>query len=224
MPEVNDWNRRIIAEFRENAGKVGGPFEGRPMLLLHHIGARTGVERVNPLVYQPVGEAMAIFGSKGGGPKHPDWFHNVVANPHAEVEVGTETIAVTARVATGEERDRIWTKQKEIAPAFADYETKTTREIPVGILGAHGPFPKIDIYPGYGCTEAVGLTDGNQVNLVVVYLEGRHACHRVPHGFLDLRQWIFLPQVEGRDARHDFPPCQGLTWSGCPEPRISSAT
>lgn len=134
MPEVNDWNRRIIAEFRDNGGKVGGNFEGRPMLLLHHIGAKTGVERVNPLVYQQVSEAMAIFGSKGGGPKHPDWFHNLVGNPHVEVEVGTETIAVTARVATGEERDRIWTKQKVLVPGFAEYGAKTAREIPVVIL------------------------------------------------------------------------------------------
>ena len=131
---ANDWNRRIIEEFRGNAGKVGGPFEGAPMLLLHHEGARTGIERVNPLVYQPVGEGFAVFASKAGAPTNPDWYHNLIANPEATVEVGEDTVRVRARVAEGEERDRIWAKQKQDRPNFADYEKKTSRQIPVVIL------------------------------------------------------------------------------------------
>jgi len=87
MPRVNNWNDGIIAEFLQNEGRVGGPFEGRPLLLLHHTGAKTGVERVNPLAYQQVGEAWAVFGSKGGAPTNPDWYHNLIANPKARVEV-----------------------------------------------------------------------------------------------------------------------------------------
>jgi len=131
---ANDWNRRIIEEFRGNAGKVGGPFEGAPMLLLHHEGARTGIERVNPLVYQPVGEGFAVFASKAGAPTNPDWYHNLIANPEATVEVGEDTVRVRARVAEGEERERIWTKQKQDRPNFADYEKQTSRQIPVVIL------------------------------------------------------------------------------------------
>jgi len=131
---ANDRNRRIIEEFRGNAGKVGGPFEGAPMLLLHHEGAKTGVERVNPLVYQPVGESFAVFASKAGAPTNPDWYHNLIANPEATVEVGEDRVRVRARVAEGEERDRLWTKQKQDRPNFADYEKKTSRQIPVVIL------------------------------------------------------------------------------------------
>ena len=131
---ANDRNRRIIEEFRGNAGKVGGPFEGAPMLLLHHEGAKTGVERVNPLVYQPVGESFAVFASKAGAPTNPEWYHNLIANPEATVEVGEDMVRVRARVAEGEERERIWTKQKQDRPNFADYEKKTSRQIPVVIL------------------------------------------------------------------------------------------
>ena len=134
MPRVNNWNDGIIAEFRQNEGRVGGPFEGRPLLLLHHTGAKTGIERVNPLAYQQVGEAWAVFGSKGGAPTNPDWYHNLIANPQARVEVGTETFEVVARVAEGEERQRIWEEQKRLMPGFADYETRTARRIPVVVL------------------------------------------------------------------------------------------
>src|SRR6266536_2630823 len=105
----NNWNDRIIAEFRSTGGRVGGPFQRTPLLLLHHTGARTGAQRVNPLAYQALGDgAWAVFGSKGGSPSHPDWYFNLRANPLARIEVGTETFQVTARVATGEERERIW--------------------------------------------------------------------------------------------------------------------
>jgi len=132
--DVNDMNSRIIAEFRENAGKVGGPFEGRHMLLLHTTGAKSSAERINPLVFQPRGDNFAIFASKGGAPTNPDWYYNVVANPQLTIEVGTDTIDVTARVAEGSERNEIWEAQKRDVPAFADYETKTTRQIPVVVL------------------------------------------------------------------------------------------
>ena len=132
---ADDWNARIIDEFRSNEGRVGGPFEGRPILLLHHSGAKTGTERVNPLAYQDLGDgSIAVFGSKGGAPTNPDWYYNLQANPDASVEVGTGTFDVRARVAEGEERERIWEKQKRDMPGFADYERTTPREIPVVIL------------------------------------------------------------------------------------------
>jgi deazaflavin-dependent oxidoreductase (nitroreductase family) len=136
MSEANDFNQRIVEEFRANGGKVGGPFEGLPLVLLHHTGAKSGIARVNPLAYQRIGEdSIAVFASKGGAPTNPDWYHNVVANPSASVEIGTERHDVTARVATGEERHRIWEAQKEAFPNFAEYETTTGgREIPVVVL------------------------------------------------------------------------------------------
>ncbi len=133
---MSDWNAAIIDEFRANAGKVGGQFEGAPMLLLHTTGARSGQERVHPLVYQADGDRLVVFGSKGGAPTHPDWFHNLVANPDVTVEVGTETLARRARVAEGDEHERLWANQKRLMPGFADYEAKTTRQIPVVILEA----------------------------------------------------------------------------------------
>jgi deazaflavin-dependent oxidoreductase (nitroreductase family) len=130
-----DWNEKIIEEFRTNEGRVGGPFEGSPILLLHHRGARTGTERVNPLVYQPLSDdAVAVFASKGGAPTHPDWYFNLKTNPKVTAEIGTDKIEAKARVAEGDERERIWTEQKKLMPAFADYEKGTTREIPVIIL------------------------------------------------------------------------------------------
>jgi deazaflavin-dependent oxidoreductase (nitroreductase family) len=132
---MNDWNQKIIEEFRANDGKVGGDFEQLPLLLLHHTGAKSGVERVNPLAYQRNGDSLAVFASKGGAPTNPDWFHNLVANPDASIEIGTESYPVTARVATDEERDRIWTAQKEAFPNFAEYEQSAgTRWIPVVVL------------------------------------------------------------------------------------------
>jgi deazaflavin-dependent oxidoreductase (nitroreductase family) len=134
-----DWNRSIVEEFRANGGVVGGPFEGRTLLLLHHRGARTGTERVNPLAYRPVGDGFAVFASKGGAPTNPDWYHNLLANAEARVEVGTETIDVVARVAEGEERDRIWEDVKREMPGFAEYERRTPRPIPVIVLERAGP-------------------------------------------------------------------------------------
>jgi deazaflavin-dependent oxidoreductase (nitroreductase family) len=132
VPE--DFNSKIIEEFRGNGGKVGGPFEGAPLLLLHTTGAKSGQERVNPMMYQRIGDGFAVFASKGGEPTHPDWYHNLVANPRVSAEVGTETIDLTARVADDETRRPIWEAWKQANPGFADYEKKTTRQIPVVLL------------------------------------------------------------------------------------------
>ncbi len=131
---MNDFNASIIEEFRSNGGRVGGPFEGANMVLLHTTGARSGQERVNPLVYRPVGDALAIFASAAGADHHPAWFHNLKANPHVTVEVGTDTLPATAREVTGDERSEIWEAQKADAPGFAEYEAKTDRQIPVVLL------------------------------------------------------------------------------------------
>lgn len=132
---AKNWNDGIIEEFRGNGGRVGGQFEGHSLLLLHHRGAKTGIERVNPLACQDLGDgARAVFASKGGAPTNPDWFHNLVANPDVTIETGAETLPVRARLAEGEERGRIWARQIQVMPGFAEYELKTTREIPVVIL------------------------------------------------------------------------------------------
>ena len=127
----NDRNAGIIEEFRANEGRVGGFFEGKTLLLLHTRGAKTGLPRTNPLVYLPDGERFVIIASKGGAPSDPDWFRNLVADPNVTVEVGTRTILARAVVVTGPERDELFARQAERLPAFADYERKTTRTIPV---------------------------------------------------------------------------------------------
>jgi len=139
VSDPTDYNRSIIDEFRANGGHVGGPFEHTPLLLLHHTGAKSGTERVNPVAYQRVGDAVAIFASKSGAPTNPDWYHNLVANPNATIEIGSERYDVVARVATGEERERIWSAQKRAFPNFAEYEkTAGAREIPVIVLDRAG--------------------------------------------------------------------------------------
>ena len=134
---MSDWNNNIISEFRENEGKVGGMFEGAPLLLLHHKGAKSGTDRVSPLMYQSIDGGYAIFASKAGADTNPDWFHNLKANPVTKVEVGTDVIDVKARVAEGAEHDQIWSTQKTRYPTFAQYEQKTARDrIPVLVLDA----------------------------------------------------------------------------------------
>jgi deazaflavin-dependent oxidoreductase (nitroreductase family) len=132
--DMNDFNAGVIAEFRANGGSAGGMFEGKPLLLLHNVGARSGTEFVTPLVYLAEGDAWAIFGSKGGAPNNPGWYHNLKANPEVSIEIGTETIEVTAEEVTGEERDRIYSIQEEQQPQFAEYAQKTDRKIPVILL------------------------------------------------------------------------------------------
>ncbi|CAA9232780.1 MAG: AclJ [uncultured Actinomycetospora sp.] len=134
MTELNDWNQRIIDEFRTNGGRVGGNFEGAPLLLLHHLGRKSGTERVSPMMYQPVGDDLAVFASKAGADTHPDWYRNLLAHPDVEVEVGTDKVAVRARDLPADEREPIWEKQKQDYPGFAGYESKTARTIPVVLL------------------------------------------------------------------------------------------
>ena len=134
MNDINDWNRSIIEEFRANAGVVGGPMTGIPILLLHNLGAKSGEPRINPLAYQQLENGYAVFATMGGNPKNPAWFHNLVAHPEVEIEVGARTEKVVARVASPEERAPIWERQKAELPPMAEYEKRTDRVIPVVIL------------------------------------------------------------------------------------------
>jgi len=129
-----DFNAQIIEEFHANEGRVGGMFEGTPLLLLHHVGAKSGKSRINPLAYQSDGGRYVVFASKGGAPTNPDWYHNLRAQPDVMIEVGTETIDVVASEATGEERERLFRAQADRVPQFAEYEKQTERVIPVIVL------------------------------------------------------------------------------------------
>lgn len=152
--DINDWNDRIIAEFRANAGYVawssdddlaaGRPVpprlvafderQGVPIILVHHTGAKSGLARVSPMLYQPVDAGFAVFASSGGSPRHPDWYRNLVAHPQATVEVGRDKTPVVARRTVGTERERIWTRQVTLVPAFAEFEVTAGRQIPVVVL------------------------------------------------------------------------------------------
>jgi deazaflavin-dependent oxidoreductase (nitroreductase family) len=134
MAEMNDFNTKIINEFRENGGQVGGPFEGAQLLILHTTGAKSGAVRENPVVYKDLGGSYAVFASKAGAPTNPDWYYNILAHPDIEAEIGTQKVALKARVAGKQERDEIWVPWKTANPGFAEYEAKTSREIPVVIL------------------------------------------------------------------------------------------
>ena len=132
--DLNETNKQTIKEFRANDGVVGGPFEGFTLLLLHHVGAKSGTERISPLVYRNDGDAWVVFGTKGGAPTNPDWYYNLLANPATTVEIGTKTHSVTARVTEGTERTRIWEEAKTEIPTFAEYEARSGRDIPVIVL------------------------------------------------------------------------------------------
>jgi deazaflavin-dependent oxidoreductase (nitroreductase family) len=129
-----DFNARIIEEFHANEGRVGGPFAHSTLLLLHHVGAKSGKDRINPLAYNRDGDRYVVFASKAGAPTNPDWYHNLKANPNVTIEVGTDTIDVVAGEASGEERDRLFRDQVERSPAFGEYQAKTDRVIPVMVL------------------------------------------------------------------------------------------
>lgn len=131
MTAVNDFNRSVIDEFRAKQGKLTGPFEGAPMLLLTTTGAKSGRTHITPLVYLRDGNRIVVFGSKAGAPTHPAWYHNLVANPTVTVELPGEQFEARAVVTEGEERERLFAQQKSMMPGFADYERKTTRQIPV---------------------------------------------------------------------------------------------
>ena len=131
MTEMNDFNTKIIEEFRANDGVVGGQFEGAPLLLLTTTGAKSGQPRVAPMMYRSEDERMFVFASKAGAPTNPDWYHNLVAHPEVSVEVGVERFTAHASEVTGAERDRIYAAQATEYPGFAEYEEKTDRVIPV---------------------------------------------------------------------------------------------
>ena len=127
-----DFNTRVIEEFRANDGVVGGPFEGAPLLLLHHTGARSGRSHTSPLVYRRDGERYVIFASKAGAPTHPAWYFNLMAHPEVRIELGTETVSALAEEIDGDERARLFRAQAQDMPAFAEYEkTAGDRQIPV---------------------------------------------------------------------------------------------
>jgi len=131
---MSDFNDAVIAEFRENHGKVGGNFEGAPLLLLHSVGAKSGQTRVSPMMYLPDGDRFLVFASKAGAPDNPDWYHNLKANPDATIEVGDDTVDVRAEELPRAERDEKYAEQAALFPGFADYEKKTDRVIPVVLL------------------------------------------------------------------------------------------
>lgn len=140
---MSDWNQAIIDEFRANGGKVGGMFEGAPLVLLTTTGRKSGRKHTNPATYLRDGRRILIFGSNNGGPRHPDWYFNLLANPYVSVEIGAgtdiETYRALAQPIKGDERDELYARQVDASPGFADYEKKTTRVIPVIALYPHDP-------------------------------------------------------------------------------------
>jgi deazaflavin-dependent oxidoreductase (nitroreductase family) len=135
---MSDLNAGVIEEFRANGGKAGGMFEGAPLIIVHHVGARSGTEYETPLVYLAEGDDYVIFASKAGAHEHPGWYHNLKAEPNVSVEVGTDTLDVVAEEATGEERDRLYAIQEKRMPQFTEYAQKTDRKIPVVVLKPRG--------------------------------------------------------------------------------------
>ena len=132
---AKDYDHRIIEEFRANGGRVGGALEGIPMLLLHHIGARSGIERVSPLACSPQGNGrFAIVASNGGSPGHPDWYYNLKANPRIRVEVGAQTLWALAEELDGNTRTQLWPKLIAESPAIGEFQARTERQIPVFML------------------------------------------------------------------------------------------
>ncbi len=134
MSELNDFNQQVISEFRANHGKVGGQLANMPVLLLTTTGAKSGQAITKPLVYTTDGDRLVVLASFAGGPKNPPWHHNLIANPEATVELGSERFRVRATVTAGEERQRLFTRQAEQMPIFAEYQKKTARQIPVIVL------------------------------------------------------------------------------------------
>lgn len=131
---MNDFNQKVIEEFRANAGKVGGQFAGAPMVLLTTRGAKTGQTYVKPLVYSRDGNKYVIIASFAGGPKNPSWYHNLVANPTVTLEIGAEKFQARASIASGADRERLFNQQAAQMPVFNDYKSKTARQIPVVVL------------------------------------------------------------------------------------------
>jgi deazaflavin-dependent oxidoreductase (nitroreductase family) len=131
MTTRNDYNRQVVEEFRANGGKVGGMWEGTPLLLLTTTGARSGERRITPMGYLPDGDRLLVWASNGGAPTHPDWYHNLVAHPQVTVEVGTQTFDAIAVVTEERERERLWTKAVQCYPILAEHQAKTRRQFPL---------------------------------------------------------------------------------------------
>jgi deazaflavin-dependent oxidoreductase (nitroreductase family) len=134
MPDPSDYddmNSAVIQEFRNNGGRATGLLQDKPLVLVHHLGAKSGLERIAPLVPYLFEDRIFIFASKGGADTNPDWYHNLVANPNTTIELGSQTIRVTVRILTGEERNDVYARQSAVQPQFAEYQRKTTRPIPV---------------------------------------------------------------------------------------------
>jgi deazaflavin-dependent oxidoreductase (nitroreductase family) len=129
--ELEEMNQGVIADFRSNGGQVGGQHASLDIILLHHLGARSGQARVTPLAYIRDGEDMLIVGSTGGSPRHPAWYWNLKARPRVTVEVGTETVEVIASEVADEEYARLWTMVTEAIPIMAEYQNQTTRRLPI---------------------------------------------------------------------------------------------
>jgi deazaflavin-dependent oxidoreductase (nitroreductase family) len=134
MSQPNNFNEQVISEFRANHGKLGGPFEGAPLLLLHTTGARSGQPRVSPVMYLPDGNRYVVFASKAGADTNPGWYHNLMTDPRAQIEVGDQTLDVEATEVRGADREDLYARQASVYPAFAGYQRKTTRVIPVVAL------------------------------------------------------------------------------------------
>lgn len=132
--DVHAFNRGLIEDFRATGGQPGGTFAGWPVVLITHRGAKTGKEYTTPLVYSRDGDGIVIIASKGGAPEDPQWFRNLQANPEITVELGGDTFAARARVAEGDERDRLYRAQADLMPNFDEYAAKTSRTIPVVVL------------------------------------------------------------------------------------------
>ena len=133
--DVDDFNSKIVAEFRANEGRVGGPLAGTPIMLIHHIGAKSGIERVTPLAYDMQGDGrFVIVASNGGSPTHPSWYYNLKASPTIEVEVGTERFTVLAEAVEGTTRAALWPKVVATSPSVGQFQAKTTRQIPLFVL------------------------------------------------------------------------------------------
>jgi deazaflavin-dependent oxidoreductase (nitroreductase family) len=139
MSTYYDFNQANIREFRANGGKVGGPFEGKTLLLLHATGAKTGEEHVTPVAYIRDGRRYVIIASKAGAPTNPAWYYNLLAHPQVTIEVGTDTLRAQVSVAPEPERTRLYARMTEYMPGFAEYQKKTTRVIPVILLEPETP-------------------------------------------------------------------------------------
>jgi deazaflavin-dependent oxidoreductase (nitroreductase family) len=134
MNERHEFNKKIVEEFRANGGKVGGMFANAPMILITMKGAKSGQERITPLVYSKDGNRYVIIASMAGAPNNPDWYHNLKANPMVTVEIGAEKFKAKASLTSGDERERLFNQQAALLPVFNDYRKKTTRQIPVFVL------------------------------------------------------------------------------------------